>query len=391
MTENADFLSKLKDGWDVASKLAGKGVGEVSGMFSKRDDSSRQSSGVYWYRGTWNAASGLNPEVDFFEPQTGVGFASSMMQRFTVSKGERLFIQACSELISVETEQAINNLRTAVQVDTQLTDAYFLLGCMLLEFGDSAEAGSCFQKALLCQQGLGSKIKKYLPSFKLLLPLSPWSAIALFPDLLGVNLLLAMSWRRSGNVSMAVSVMEQIMSIMPDVPLAKFFMGLLRLELGQYNETINLLNGLVVDSTIGAANLLVLGEAYQRCGNLPAMLEEYTKALMRSDIDRVIRYDLLMAQEKVKEAMGSGNAGQVKAQIMAECAQYVPFFERLGIKSGSKAGSVPSMPASAPGAPASVQVPTVGVGQVSAAPAEFLLWDTGLSMGHRILRFCGQL
>ena len=184
MAEQSDILSKLKDGFGLASKLAGKGVNEVSGMFKHDDGSRSPRSGVFWNRGNWSTTSGLDPQIDFFEPQVGVGFASSMMQRLTLSRAERLFGEACNCLTCVETETAINRLREAIQLDTQFTDAYFLLGCILLEFGSAAEAGSFFQKALLCQQGLGSKLKKYLPSFKVILPLTPWSSVALLPDLL---------------------------------------------------------------------------------------------------------------------------------------------------------------------------------------------------------------
>lgn len=341
MAEQSDILSKLKDGFGLASKLAGKSVNEVSNMF-KRDDGSRSpQSGVFWNRGSWNSTLGLSPQIDFCEPQVGVGFASSMMQRLTLSKAERLFGEACTSLIRVETEQAMSRLREAVQLDTQFTDAYFLLGCVLLEFGSAAEAGSFFQKALLCQQGLGNKLKKYLPSFKVTLPLTPWSSVALFPDLLGVNILLALAWRRSGNLSMAVSVLEQIFSIMPTSALAKFFMGILRLEAGQYAEVINLFSDCKVDSTIEAASLLLVGKAYQKIGNATVLTELYDQALLRADIDIVVRYDLLLSQSESRVFSGNGRT-QVEAQILNECPQYIDFFKRLDIKIGSQSISTSS-------------------------------------------------
>lgn len=336
MAEQSDILSKLKDGFGLAGKLAGKGVNEVSNMF-KRDDNSRSpQSGIFWNRGSWSTTSGLAPQIDFFEPQVGVGFASSMMQRLTLSKAERLFGEACSNLICVETETAVNCLREAVQLDTQFTDAYFLLGCILLEFGSAAEAGSFFQKALLCQQGLGNKLKKYLPSFRVILPLTPWSSVALLPDLLGVNILLSLAWRRSGNLGMAVSVLEQILSIMPTSALARFFMGILRLEAGQYTEVINLFNDCKVESTIEAASLLLVGKAYQKIGSVTILADLYDQALARADIDVVVRYDLLLSQSE-NRSLSPNSRTQVEAQILKECPQYVDFFKRLGIELGNQA------------------------------------------------------
>ncbi|MGM9999554.1 MAG: FHA domain-containing protein [Candidatus Bruticola sp.] len=335
MAEQSDIFSKLKDGLGLASKLAGKGVSEVSGML-KHDDSSRTTlSGVYWNRGTWNTTVGLSPEVDFFESQVGKNFASGMMQRLTLSKAERLFGQACSSLICIETDQAVGYLREAVQLDTQFTDAYFMLGCVLLELGNASEAVSFFQKALLCQQGLGVKLKKYLPSFRVTLPLTPWSSVALFPDLLGVNILLALSWRRADNLTMAISVLEQIMSILPTSVLAKFFMGILRLEAGQYNEVITLFSSWKTESTIEAACLLLAGKAYQKIRSISVIADLYDQAVARSDIDMVIRYDLLLAQSEVGLSYNN-NYAQVKAQIMRECPQYKSFFERLDIKVGGQ-------------------------------------------------------
>ena len=331
MAEQSDILSKLKDGFGLASKLAGKGVNEVSGMFKHDDGSRSPRSGVFWNRGNWSTTSGLDPQIDFFEPQVGVGFASSMMQRLTLSRAERLFGEACNCLTCVETETAINRLREAIQLDTQFTDAYFLLGCILLEFGSAAEAGSFFQKALLCQQGLGSKLKKYLPSFKVILPLTPWSSVALLPDLLGVNILLALAWRRSGNLHMAVSVLEQILSIMPTSALAKFFMGILRLESGQYTEVINLFSDCKIESTIEAACLLLFGKAHQKMGSFTILADLYDQALARADIDVVIRYDLLLSQSESR-TLSPNSRAQVEAQIVKECPQYVDFFKRLGIK-----------------------------------------------------------
>ncbi|MGN0013061.1 MAG: FHA domain-containing protein [Candidatus Bruticola sp.] len=341
MVEQSDILSKLKDGFGLASKLAGKGVNEVSGMF-KHDDSSRSPrSGVFWNRGSWSTTSGLAPQIDFFEPQIGLGFASSMVQRLTLSRAERLFGEACTCLTCIETETAVNRLREAVQLDTQFTDAYFLLGCILLEFGSASEAGSFFQKALLCQQGLGSKLKKYLPSFKVILPLTPWSSVALLPDLLGVNILLALSWRRSGNLSMAVSVLEQILSIMPTSALAKFFMGILHLEAGQYTEVINLFADCKIESTIEAACLLLVGKAYQKIGSFTVLAELYDQALARADIDVVVRYDLLLSQSESR-TLSPNSRAQVEAQIVKECPQYVNFFKRLGIEVDANSHAVSS-------------------------------------------------
>ena len=333
MGDQAELLAKLKGGWDLASKLAGKGMGEVSGLLSKRDDAKNgQLSGVYWNRGSWSAVSGFMPEIEFFELQSASsGFAAGVMQRFTMSKGERAFMQACQSLIGVNTEQAVGSLQEAIAADTQLTDAYVMLGCMLLEMDNAQEASSYFQKALLCQQGLGQKFKKFLPSFRMAIALSPWSSIALYPDLLGLNILLALAWRKADNLPMAVSVMEQILSIMPESPLAQFFMAVLRLEVRQFKEIAAMFGNIEAVSTIQAANLLILGRACRELGCAQALMEAYERASACTDIDRKLRYDILSVKSELKR-LALGSDDRAEQTIKQECPEYVPFFERLGIR-----------------------------------------------------------
>lgn len=352
MVEQADILSKLKEGWGVASKLAGKGADGFSGILGgKHDDGSKQQSGLYWARGHWSADGGLEPEIEFFESQTSVSFAAGMVQRFTVSKAERLFMHACSCLITVDTEQALKDLQDAVQADTQFTDAYFLLGCILLEVGRFTDSASFFQKALLCQQGLGTKIKKYLPSFKMTMPLTPWSEIALFPDLLGVNVLLALAWRSSGNQPMASAVMEQIMSIMPSVPLAQFVTAIIDLEMGHNSKVAALFSDLNAESTMQAASLVLMAKACKAAGNIQSASEMLDRALARNDIDCVIRYDMLAAKEEL--LFGSSSAA-AENRIKTDCPEYIPFFTRLGIKPGGAAVQAQS---AAPGYPSQAYRP----------------------------------
>ncbi|MBQ7529018.1 FHA domain-containing protein, partial [bacterium] len=340
--EQSEIINRLKDGWDMASKLAGKGVGEVSNLFSRSDESKGQQSGLYWNRGSWNSKSGLLPDIEFFESQNNSSsFASSVMQRLTLSKSERLFCQSCADLISVNVEQAVDCLSEAVAADTQFTDGYFLLGCVMLETGFAKEANSYFQKALLCQQGLGGKFKKYLPSFRMSIPVTPWSNVSLFPDLLGLNVLLALSWREMNNLDMAISVMAQILSVMPEAGLAKFFLSIFYLEKGSLNEINSLFENLEVKSTTDGLNLLILSKACQRLGAISRLGEVYDKALACKNIDRIIRYDILYSQAELCSSYSASELPKTEQNILKECPEYTPFFKRLDIKLTNLANLAP--------------------------------------------------
>lgn len=335
--DGSDLMGTLKGGFGIASKLAGKGFSEVSGMFKGHDEASADcASGLYWQRGPWSNGQGLVPELEFFESQVVGRFSVGLMKRITVSKADRAFMQACGELVSARHTNAQTNLAETVQKDPQHTDGYFLLGCLQLELGQYSPAVRNLQKALLCQQGLGVKIKKYLPSLRMSLPLSPSSSLALFADLLGLSCILALAQRAEGHPQAALESMEQLLGVMPNEPVALFITSILRLELGQYREVVEQLNEVMPDSTIQAANILVLSKACQLLGDTTTAAELCQAALARDDLDNVITYDLRLA---AAEFSSGWRAKSELENVLTQCPGYIPLFERIGVQlSGSAKG-----------------------------------------------------
>ena len=63
--EQSDILGTLKGGLGLAGKLAGKGLGEVSGLFKGRDEGGPfGGSGLYWQRRPASTAGGLVPALE---------------------------------------------------------------------------------------------------------------------------------------------------------------------------------------------------------------------------------------------------------------------------------------------------------------------------------------
>ncbi len=337
MAEQSDILGTLKGSLGLAGKLAGKGLNEVSGLIKGDDTGHKGQSGVYWQRGPWSNDSDLIPEIDYMESQELGRFKVSIVKRVTTSKAERAFTQACGCCVSADKQGVEENAKEAVESDPQYTDGYFLLGCFYLENHRAEEAAANFQKALLCQQGLGTKFKKYLPSFRMIMPLTPSSAIALYPDLLGVNVLLALSQRQMGQHEAALSTMQQLLGVMPTEPMALFFMAVLRLESGQFNQVVEDLSDVLPGSTLQVANLLLLGYACSRLGEISTARDVYRSALEKSDYDPLMRLDLQYAL-----SAGAGGSGTASAEeIYRDCPSYQPFFARLGLHvEGVNKGSV---------------------------------------------------
>ncbi|MDO5297358.1 MAG: FHA domain-containing protein [bacterium] len=327
MAEQSDILGTLKGSLGLAGKLAGKGFNEVSGLIKGDDTGHKGQSGVYWQRGPWSNNSDLIPEIDYMESQELGRFKVSIVKRVTSSKAERAFTLACGCCVAADKQGLETNAREAVESDPQCTDGYFLLGCFYLEDHRAEAAAANFQKALLCQQGLGARFKKYLPSFRMIMPLTPSSAIALYPDLLGVNVLLALSQRQMGQKEAALSTMQQLLGVMPTEPLALFFMSILRLESGQFSQVVEDLSDVLPGSTLQVANLLLLGYACSRLGEVSTARDIYRSALEKSDYDPLMRLDLQYAQNTAMGASVDANAA-----IYSDCPSYQPFFSRLGLR-----------------------------------------------------------
>ncbi len=333
IVEQSDILGTLKGGLGLASKLAGKGINEVTGMVKKggEETSHQGQSGVYWQRGPWSNDNDLVPGMDYMEPQDLGRFKVSIVKRVTTSKAMRSFIQACGCCVSNNRPAMETYLQETVTSDPQFTDGYFLLGCLYLEGDDASQAVTNFQKALLCQQGLGTKLKKQLPSFRMSLPLTPSSAICLYADLLGVSVLLALSQRKAGNLNDALATMQQLLGVMPTEPLALFFTGILRLELGQFSQLVDELHDVLPTSTLQVANIMLLGYACSRMGDVSTAREIYHGALDKDDYDPLMRLDLQYAVGKCMcLGQSAGDTPEMRS-VMQECPSYQYFFERLGV------------------------------------------------------------
>lgn len=356
--EQPDILGTLKGGLGLAGRLAGKGMGEVSGLFKGREEGEGSGdSGLYWRRMSPLPSRGLAPTLEFFEPQQGARFSVGLVKNLTMSRAERAFLQACAELVVGRLEGALERLRDAVARDAQFTDGYFLMGCLNLEMGQALEAVRSFQKALLCQQGLGTKVRKYLPSFRMTLALTGATVFSLWADLLGLNILLALAQRACRRSEDGVATLGQLLGVMPAEPVALFFKAVFHLEAGEFRHAVDDLKDFLPDSNIHVADLVLLGKACEGLGDPLTATELYRKALGRQDLDPTLRLDLRYSLGEAAAAEGwVRDAQQEFDAVHSQSAGYVPLLERLGVKIPGSASSVqPQAGAAAPQPPVPVQ------------------------------------
>lgn len=356
-----ELLDTLNKGVGLATKMVARGVSEVSKTFRgpKEPQVMLRETGLFFQKHLAASLGSFLPRMEFFEQQAQSKMVFGLLKNLTMPGGERSFAQACQLLVQGNRDGAFQRLLEAVSSDTQLTDGYFLLGCMYLDMGSNAAAVENFNKAMLLQQGLDKHMKKYIPSFRMTLPLTENSSFAFFADLSGLNILLALALRAQGQMNEALQKQEQLLGVMPGQPLINFFISCLYFEVGGYQRIVEKLASIAVDSNINFANMLLLARSCRALGDLLTAKDLLRKHLNREDLDPDLlldaRYSLGMclAQE--------GRSSEAKAEtdrVLLKKRNYMDLFDRLGLTTGAapQVVSIP-VPQSAPGEAAPAHVP----------------------------------
>lgn len=346
--EPTEMLGTLKGGLGLAGKLVGKSVDEMSKALKPKDgDSETFETGLYFQPAS-SPEFGLKASTRFFELQSAgrPGGAGGFLKNLTTPGADKLFAAACGLLLQGDVAGSIARLRETVSKDSTLTDGYFVLGSLLLEQGQAAEAMRHFNTALLCQQKLGKNLRKNLPSFGVNVWLTRRSVFCLFPDLVGLNVMLALSQRHAGKLEDAAHTLDQLLKIMPGEPVTNFFLAIFRLEEGKPRDVYDLLREFLPDSNLQTANLLLLGLSCAALGDPVTARELYRKALQQVQLDPMLRLDLRHALGDALIAEGWAQDGkQEHTAVLAEHPDFVPFASRLGLKqAGVKETPEPEAP-----------------------------------------------
>lgn len=345
------MLKTITGGMGLAGKLMGRGVDEAVKAIRREEPEEHNETGLYF--AGWEA-SDWQPRLRFFESQEKDKLNVNLLKNLTMSGGEKDFLAGLSSLISGQRKEAVVRLREATRKGdskSQLTDAYFLLGAILICQGETDEAERLLKTALLAQQALGKHLRKYSPSLHIALALTRHSCFCLYPDFLGLNLLLAMA-QQARDPEGAVATLEQFLEIIPGEPVALFFLNLLRLRTGSYREIFGSLARSLPDSNLQVACMLLLGKACHHLGDPTTAREIYRKALQRQDLDYTLRLDLRHSLAEALEAEGyTRDAEHERRTVAQEEPHFRPLEERFGVRGPAAPEPevvVPDVPPAAP-------------------------------------------
>lgn len=349
------MLKTITGGMGLAGKLMGRGVDEAVKAIRRDEPEQHNDTGLYF--AGWEA-SDWQPRLRFFESQEKGKLNVNLLKNLTMSGGEKDFLAGLSALISGQRKEAVVRLREATKkgdAKSQLTDAYFLLGAILICQGETEEAERLLKTALLAQQALGKHLHKYSPSLHVAIALTRHSCFCVYPDFLGLNLLLAMA-QHARDPEGAVATLEQFLEILPGEQVALFFLNLLRLRTGAYRDIFSSLARSLPDSNLMVACMLLLGRACEHLGDPTTAREIYRKALQRQDLDHTLRLDLRTALAGALEAEGYSRDSEHELRTVAqEDPHHKQLEERFGVR-GPKAAlrepepqpAVEEVPAAAP-------------------------------------------
>ncbi len=335
MAVDRDMLNNLKGGLGLASRLVGRSFDEVTRAIGKGEEGADGGeTGLYFVSG--HPAMTARPRLTFLEPQLAQRFNINFLKGLTMSGSERGFIDALRLILSGQHDEALRKLTEATgsarDAKVGLTDAFFTLGALRLHRGETREAVSALKTGLLAQQGLGKTLVRYLPSFHVAVPLTPTSHFCLFPDLVGLNILLSCALFQEGETANALETLEGLLGLMPGEPNAVFFANLYRCALGRHREVFNSLSTLLPDSNLQVACLVMLGQACQALDDPMTAREIFRKALEHQGTDPVLRCDLRHSLASALEVEGwTEEARRELAVIHEQFPDYRPMFERFSL------------------------------------------------------------
>jgi tetratricopeptide (TPR) repeat protein len=351
-----EIFDTLKDGVSLAGRMAARGVGEVSRALKPSKEARGQSgeSGLYYQRHLHPIFGHMIPVIEFLEVQQPRRFFASVLKNLAIPAAERAFVAGYQALLRGNLREARDKFSEAFTKDAQFADAYFLHGAVSLELEDYGDAVHSFKKVLLCQQKLGNKLRKYLPSLRLSLCLTENSSFAIYPDLLGVSTLLSIAHRGNGDDDDAGTVLDQLLGVMPDNAMVGFFLSLHYVEAGRWRDVIALLKDTLPDDNISLANLILLARACINTGDPETALEIFKKIITRTDFDPQLMIDVRYSMGTALATMGRNTEAEEEFnRITTMYPGYMDVLERLGIEAGGrKKGLV-----GAPGSRAAAAIP----------------------------------
>jgi tetratricopeptide (TPR) repeat protein len=343
-----DYLDSVRDGLGLMGRMAAKGMGKLSEQLKSddREEKPPYETGLYFQKHIVTKFGDLVPGIEYHEPVELSSLGGTFLKKFKRSQADRSFISACYDLLYGETERASGKLDKTLATDPQYSDAYYLKGLLYIQKENFEKAEENFSRCRLLPMGLGSRLTRFMPSLKSSIILTENLTFSFYPDVVGLNLLLAISQRNGKKLSLAIQTLEQILAVMPDNAELLMFLAMFYHEAGWSNKIVERFKDIIPDNDLGVIITQFLIMAWIERKNYTLAEGVLQKALETAEIDPYLRADIRMllgeALSKAgKNAEGSAQVNKVKKKY----PEYRNIVSRMGL---DKASSPISEPEQAP-------------------------------------------
>lgn len=330
---NKDYIDSIKDGVQLMGKMAARGVSQFSRQLKGdiKEDITTRRTGLYFMKNS-EVFKELIPRIQYFESVCDNRLEGGFVKKMVRSSADRKFVSACYALMFGNEEIVLNKLRESIADSPQFTDSYFLSGCIHLTRKEFKKSEEHFSKCRLLPTGLGIKLKSFLPTFCLTLPVTDNTSFLFMPDVIGLNLLLSLAQRNDNNMKKAIETLEQILSVMPDNQELTFFLTAYYYETRQYEKIIDLLKEMIPSNDLEVLTVQFLVKAWVKKRNLGVAEGIVQKALEAKNIEPAIAADLKMLLARiVKKAGRSAESSAYESRVKKQYPNYRDLCYRLGL------------------------------------------------------------
>lgn len=329
-----DYVKTLKTGLDFVGKMAAKSYTSISKSIKsdEKDEMETRTTGLYFQRHLMPNFGSLNPQLEYFESIYSNRLTAGFVKKLIRSSSDRSFVNACFGLIFGNTETALENLAEAIAAEPQFADAYFLQGAIFMAQKKFLRAEESLSKCRLLPTGLGAKIRKFIPSLRLSLCISPSITFTFFPDILGLNLLLAVSQHNGSKQAQAIGTLEQISSVMPACPELQLFLSAFYYEANWDDKISELLKDLIPADNMQLLMIQFLVHSLIERNSLTLAEGILQKAAEAEGVDPYIYCDIQMLMGAAAKKSGRNAEGSAYEQKVRRIyPQYQSLLERMGI------------------------------------------------------------
>lgn len=313
-------ISSAKTVVSAASELIIPKRTEESQQSQSNSNEGNFESGLY-FRPHKSEFTGLIPIIDFFEPQKMGLSLATMFKNLSFSQAQNIFYRGCRALVGGVKDKAREYFKKTLEKDPRLADAYFMLGIFDWQERKFKKASENFRKAMLMHGYLGSTIKPALPSFRLIMPITANLSYALYPDLVGISIMLALCLRASES-NESIKDLEQMLDLLPGQNSLLFIMSLLLYEQGKREKIIEILKPSTSDAPKSALNLLILAKSLSELGQSDSSLQIAGSMLDSDNLDPDLRQDFIEIERVSRQQEQGKTTSPIRLLL----------FERLQIK-----------------------------------------------------------